>query len=85
MHPSLHSFRLPLTCYWRLWQEQLTAVRGFAAQQVDEVEESTLEKLEDLKQTYEVEVEQLAGDLTVSALIGSRHAVCTSKYRKTHL
>lgn len=51
-------------------QEQLTAIRGFAAQQVDEVEESTLEKLEDLKQTYEVEVEQLASDLTVSAPIG---------------
>lgn len=47
-------------------QEQLTAVRGFAKQEATEVEASTLEKLEELKQDYEVEVEQLASDLTVS-------------------
>lgn len=47
-------------------QEQLTAVRGYAAQEVNEVESSTLEKLEDLKQEYEVEVEQLGTDLAVS-------------------
>ena len=46
-------------------QEQLTEVRGFAAQEVGEVEASTLEKLEELKQEYEVEVEQLASDLVV--------------------
>lgn len=47
----------------RQLQEQLTEVRGFAAQEVDEVEASTLEKLEGLKQEYEVEVEQLGSDL----------------------
>ena len=47
-------------------QEQLTAVRGYAVQEATEVEESTLQKLEDLKQEYEVEVEQLGTDLAVS-------------------
>lgn len=47
-------------------QEQLTAVRGYAVQEVNEVEESTIQKLEDLKQEYEVEVEQLGSDLAVS-------------------
>ncbi|CBJ26509.1 violaxanthin de-epoxidase, chloroplast precursor [Ectocarpus siliculosus] len=47
-------------------QEQLTAVRGYAAQEVTEVESSTLEKLEDLKQEYEVEVEQLGTDLAAA-------------------
>ncbi|CAB1109295.1 unnamed protein product [Ectocarpus sp. CCAP 1310/34] len=47
-------------------QEQLTAVRGYAAQEVNEVESSTLEKLEDLKQEYEVEVEQLGTDLAAA-------------------
>ncbi|CAM9476966.1 unnamed protein product [Scytosiphon promiscuus] len=50
----------------RQLQEQLTAVRGFAAQEVSEVEQSTLEKLEDLKQEYEVEVEQLGSDLATA-------------------
>eukprot|EP00903_Cladosiphon_okamuranus_P014027 g13044.t1 len=47
----------------RQLQEQLTAVRGYAVQEVNEVEESTIQKLEDLKQEYEVEVEQLGTDL----------------------
>ncbi|CAM9150436.1 unnamed protein product [Ascophyllum nodosum] len=47
-------------------QEQLTAARGFASQELDDVEASTLDKLEDLRQTYEIEVEQLAGDLTAA-------------------
>lgn len=46
-------------------QEQLTEVRGFAAEEVDEVEASTLAKLEGLRQEYEVEVEQLGSDLVV--------------------
>ena len=41
-------------------------MRGYAAQEVNEVESSTLEKLEELKQEYEVEVEQLGTDLAVS-------------------
>lgn len=49
-------------------QEQLTAVRGYAVQEVNEVEESTLQKLEDLKQEYEVEVEQLGTDLAVRTI-----------------
>lgn len=40
-------------------------MRGFAVQEATEVEESTLQKLEDLKQEYEVEVEQLGTDLAV--------------------
>ena len=56
-------FQLPLSD--TMEQEQLTEVRGFAAQEVGDVEASTLEKLEELKQEYEVEVEQLASDLVV--------------------
>lgn len=41
-------------------------MRGYAVQEVNEVEESTIQKLEDLKQEYEVEVEQLGSDLAVS-------------------
>lgn len=40
-------------------------MRGYAVQEATEVEESTLQKLEDLKQEYEVEVEQLGTDLAV--------------------
>lgn len=42
-------------------------MRGYAAQEVGEVEASTLEKLEELKQEYEVEVEQLGTELTVGS------------------
>lgn len=56
-------------------QEQLTAARGFAVQEVSEVEQSTLEKLEDLKQEYEVEVEQLGSDLAVRDMSICTHLV----------
>lgn len=49
-------------------QEKLTEVRGFADEELSEVETSTLEKLEGLKQEYEVEVEQLTSDLVVGHL-----------------
>lgn len=58
-------------------QEQLTEVRGFAAQEVDEVEASTLEKLEGLKQEYEVEVEQLGSDLVVGPFFHLRPRLST--------
>lgn len=57
-------------------QEQLTAVRGYAVQEAEDVESSALEKLEGLKQDYEVEVEQLGSDLAVRRLMFSDYGMC---------
>lgn len=51
-------------------------MRGYAVQEAEDVESSALEKLEELKQDYEVEVEQLGSDLAVRRLMFSDCEIC---------